>query len=295
MADRVPRLRLSPARVRVAPVRRARVRRARVRPARVRRLRLRTAGARQAPLRCAWSLAAGIALPALVVAGCGASSTLPAGKWGQLIACLQSSPHLNVNAAGTGTHPELQTNAITILDRSSGHVLAYIGDNQLGADDVTGTAGVDPGDIAGPIQYGFSSKADASQRQAIIGCLKRQYPYVTTPPGSLTTATGPAGSATTGTATVVQAGPTTGQSGCPSHLLVGPDTSCPFAANVYAAVRAAYRAFGSIPATVTAYSPVTKKRYRLTCDLPDSGAEVACVAGTAEVSFDASLLKVHRR
>jgi hypothetical protein len=68
-----------------------------------------------------------------------------------------------------------------------------------------------------------------------------------------------------------------GTTACGDGLAVGPNTTCPFAANV----RAAYRQHG--PGTVRAFSPVTRRTYVLSCS---RGALVVCTGGDhATVSF----------
>ena len=63
-------------------------------------------------------------------------------------------------------------------------------------------------------------------------------------------------------------GPATDQSGCPgTQVTVGPDTSCPFAANVAKVVSAGDQTTGHFPASVIAFSPVTGKSYRLRCSI----------------------------
>jgi hypothetical protein len=65
---------------------------------------------------------------------------------------------------------------------------------------------------------------------------------------------------------------------CGDGLVVGPNTTCPFAVNV----RAAYAAHGA--GTVVAYSPVTGADYAMICS---AGATVVCTGGNhAAVYFD---------
>jgi hypothetical protein len=64
---------------------------------------------------------------------------------------------------------------------------------------------------------------------------------------------------------------------CGGGLTAGPNTSCPFAENVR-------DAYDGAP-TVTAYSPVTRKTYEMSC----SGASVSCTGGNdASVSFEST-------
>lgn len=72
-------------------------------------------------------------------------------------------------------------------------------------------------------------------------------------------------------------GPATDQSACSgTQVTVGPDTSCPFAANVAKVVSAGDHATGHFPASVTAFSPVTGKTYRLRCSILGYGSELVC-------------------
>jgi hypothetical protein len=67
---------------------------------------------------------------------------------------------------------------------------------------------------------------------------------------------------------------------CGQGLSVGPDTTCPFAADV----RAAYESHG--PGVVEAYSPVTAQTYAMSCS---AGSSVVCTGGqNASVYFPAS-------
>ena len=68
-----------------------------------------------------------------------------------------------------------------------------------------------------------------------------------------------------------------GETSCGNELSVGPDTTCAFAEDV----RSAYEASG--PGTVTAYSPVTKRTYEMTCT---DDSTVVCTGGNnASVYF----------
>lgn len=80
-----------------------------------------------------------------------------------------------------------------------------------------------------------------------------------------------------GVATNANYGPATDQSGCPGmQLTVGPDTSCAFAGKVAAVVDAAHHATGHFPASLTAFSPATRKTYRLRCSILGYGSELVC-------------------
>ena len=84
------------------------------------------------------------------------------------------------------------------------------------------------------------------------------------------------GSPATGSSAPSSSGST--RTSCGGSLSAGPNTSCPFAANV----RSAYDANG--PGTYTVKSPTTGQSYSMTCT--DSGREVVCVGGNgASVYF----------
>jgi hypothetical protein len=77
--------------------------------------------------------------------------------------------------------------------------------------------------------------------------------------------------------TVVPVAQPTSSGTCGDGLSVGPNTTCPFAANV----RAAYWQHG--PGTVMAYSPVTHRTYAMSCS---RAAVVVCTGGNdASVYF----------
>lgn len=85
----------------------------------------------------------------------------------------------------------------------------------------------------------------------------------------------PAGAGSSGTASTA-----TGTTSCGGELSVGPNTTCPFAANV----RAAYEEeVGTGSGAVYAYSPVTKKLYEMLCT---AGTPHVCTGGNdASVFF----------
>lgn len=119
---------------------------------------------------------AGVVAAAVLLAGCGASSApLPAGRWGKVISCLQGHPAFSVSEAGTGNDPGVQTGAVVVLDQLSGDFLAYVGNNRMGADDITGTEAANVDDVDGPIHYGFSDQADDQNRLDVGGCVTGQY------------------------------------------------------------------------------------------------------------------------
>ena len=104
----------------------------------------------------------------------------------------------------------------------------------------------------------------------------------TTAPTSQTTTAARSATATqpaaySGVAPNANYGPATDQSACPgTQVTVGPDTSCPFAADVAKVVSAGDHATGHLPASVTAFSPVTDKSYRLRCSIRGYGSELVC-------------------
>jgi len=67
----------------------------------------------------------------------------------------------------------------------------------------------------------------------------------------------------------------------------GPSTSCAFARNVFRSALAFFRRLGADAAHLTAYSPVTRKTYRLTCEI-DNVNQADCSTGSgAFVTFPA--------
>jgi hypothetical protein len=72
---------------------------------------------------------------------------------------------------------------------------------------------------------------------------------------------------------------------CARLIRAGSHTSCQLAENVNSAFQARKELAGVPPATVTAYSPVTHKHYKLHCVLIDQRTTVDCATGTASVAF----------
>jgi hypothetical protein len=62
-------------------------------------------------------------------------------------------------------------------------------------------------------------------------------------------------------------------------------TTCPFALNVRSEFLSERQSSGVPPANVTAYSPVTKKTYHLTCVLFADRTAAECNTGTASLAF----------
>jgi hypothetical protein len=120
---------------------------------------------------------------ALVVlaAGCGNSRDLPPGRWGQVISCLESHPIFNVYDASSlnAAAPTTDTKAVSVWQTLKGVALAYVGNNVLGADDLTGTGDANVDNAAGPIHFGFSPNADPQNRLDISNCIQNAYPATT--------------------------------------------------------------------------------------------------------------------
>lgn len=118
---------------------------------------------------------AGVVLVIVIAAILGSaghtSNNLPPGKWGRVISCLQSHPLFSVSDAITGNAPTRKTASVVVLGELNGHFLAYVGDNALGADDLTGTQGIDVNLRSGPIHYGFFETADAQNKSDIAACV----------------------------------------------------------------------------------------------------------------------------
>jgi hypothetical protein len=100
-----------------------------------------------------------------------------------------------------------------------------------------------------------------------------------------------------GVAPNTNSGPATDQSICPGAQVVTVDaeshTSCRFARNVATIARAAHHTTGHYPANLTAFSPVTKKTYRLRCVIAGFGSELLCTTppparGIVVISFKTS-------
>lgn len=120
---------------------------------------------------------------ALGVVACGSSSSstsstattiaasLPSGAWGKLVGCLQGHPTFSVSTAGTGGVVTAKTSAVVVLSQASGKTIAYVGDLNAGADGVTGTEGMNVDQIAGPVQYGYSTTASHSAVAAVAACV----------------------------------------------------------------------------------------------------------------------------
>jgi hypothetical protein len=102
-----------------------------------------------------------------------AASSLPSGKWGQLISCLQQGhPSFSISAAETGGSVTARADAVVVSNQLSGKELAYVGDLNAGADGVTGTGGMNVDQIAGPVQYGFSPSASTRAQASVTACVQ---------------------------------------------------------------------------------------------------------------------------
>lgn len=219
---------------------------------------------------------AGVATAAFVL-GCGRSigGGSPGGAWGSIVACLRSHPLLEVSAAGSGGKaPSASTNAVEIWEGVRGSFVAYVGDNGLGADDLTGSGGADVSLVDGPIHYGFTPQADAARRREIENCIQRFFPsaaYGTTPsnPSSSSATTSGRGSYS-GKATTSSLGPPVQWGSivskhCDAAVWANTQTSCDFARAVFSQIQASQRATRHKPSRVTAYNGQGGHPYTLKC------------------------------
>jgi hypothetical protein len=80
---------------------------------------------------------------------------------------------------------------------------------------------------------------------------------------------------------------------CDQNVSVNSVTSCAFAENVFKSYTQNYHANGAqASATVSAYSPATKKAYDMTCT--SDGTTVNCTGGTDSfVSFPVSAVQAY--
>jgi hypothetical protein len=124
-----------------------------------------------------------------------------------------------------------------------------------------------------PLLAGCGSTMTVTQTATVI----RSATAAITPSTVAQTATATQPAPYSGVAPNADIGPATDQSVCPeSEVTVGPNTSCPFAANVAEVVSPAHQATGHFPADVIAHSPVTGKTYSLTCSILGYGSELVC-------------------
>lgn len=221
-----------------------------------------------------------LGMATVVLCGCGGtnSARVP-GRWGSLIACLRNHPLLAVYDAtsGNASSPTARTNALDVWQDVKGVALAYIGNNAMGADDLTGSGAVSVNLIDGPIHFGFNPQADTQNRFDVESCVRRAYPSKAGSPRGRTSPNPARPSSYGGIAPNANYGPATDQSACRgTQVSVGPATSCGFAMNVAAAVAAAHRATGHFPANVTAHSPATGRSYSLHCSILGYGSELVC-------------------
>ena len=126
--------------------------------------------------------------------------------------------------------------------------------------------------------------------------------YIELPLATAATSTPTAHSATTanaqgGAAPVLSIGPVPDRKPCNSNVdtdLNDPD--CPLAESTFAAVVAAYKATGQIPAQVVAVEPATGAKTTTSCDAQGDAAEygndeVACANGTGDATFTVSAVE----
>ena len=258
---------------------------------------------------------AGACVTAISLGGCAAGSSLPAGKWGRVVRCLERHRAFDVFDAysRSAERPAAATRAVSVVGDASGFALAYVGDDALGADDTTGSAGATVDRTAGPLQYGFTRLANAREQSAVVNCIASNFTPVnlnpTLPPipstdqlglptssstTTATTTTSTTATTTTTTSTSTTATTTTSTTSaattteplkalahsrsCGNGVTAGEHTTCAFALNVTAAYD------GAAAAQLHVYSPVTHKTYVMRCSV--SGPSVACTGGvSASVSF----------
>lgn len=98
---------------------------------------------------------------------------------------------------------------------------------------------------------------------------------------------------TSSAAPTLDRGPGTGSAAtsCKNEITSNVHTSCPFAEKVVSSVLADYEPSHSVPAHVSAYSPVTNHEYTLACALVSGGLMVECSTGDAQVVFPLALIQ----
>ena len=124
-----------------------------------------------------------ILIPLLGDRGHGSSSKsagdsgLPSGAWGKTIGCLRYHPLYGVYDAYSqnASKPGPRTKAVSVWQNLKGVALAYVGNNTLGADDLTGSGDARVTRTDGPIHYGFSKDANGANQRDIIGCITANY------------------------------------------------------------------------------------------------------------------------
>ena len=103
-------------------------------------------------------------------------------------------------------------------------------------------------------------------------------------------------------AMVVDGGPATDQLTQCADASGEPNTSCPFAENVYKTIENTYARQRYVPGKFRAYSPVTRMTYAVTCDIIDTSwprpatvasEEVVCSNGTTRTSGEVTLELAH--
>lgn len=160
----------------------------------------------------------------------------------------------------------------------------------------------------GPCSNDFGSSANIASGDTQQGCLAFELPTGETPStfqftlnSGFADQTGQwslAGAVATTSATGT--GPSGASSGsgssagtqCDANISAGPDTSCPFAENVFKAYYQTYKANGAQNATVTTSSPVTGQTYSMQCAI--NGGTVTCTGGdNAMVTFPLHAIQVY--
>jgi hypothetical protein len=109
-----------------------------------------------------------------------------------VISCLEGHPLFAVYDAYS-THadaPSAKTKAVDVWQSVKGLDLAYVGNNSLGADDLTGAGATAVNEVAGPIHYGFSRLADGQNRLDVTRCVLDEYAGTSAPRQSSTRSTG---------------------------------------------------------------------------------------------------------
>jgi hypothetical protein len=99
------------------------------------------------------------------------------GPWARLVSCLEAHPLFNVydaysQSAATAT---ASSKSLSIWQTLKGEALAYVGNNALGADDVTGSGDANVDQTVGAIHYGFTPLADSQNKADITTCVLASY------------------------------------------------------------------------------------------------------------------------
>lgn len=197
--------------------------------------------------------------------------------------------NLKLKNTGTATYSDSPSNGATILTANGQHGKTAI---------LTG----------GECSEGFSESVKILPDESQEGCLPFEVPEGATPAKVQWTPSSGYGPETAewslssapapGEAPRVKVGTGTGSgaTSCGEEVFGSQDTSCPFAREVRKAFIAETLAKGKPPANITAYSPVTRKTYSLSCAI-HYGTTVQCYTTEhASVSFPlAQVEKAWRR